>query len=180
MLEWLPFWFRIFFFSMVPFFEARYIVPIAIDQGWLWWHVFPIAVLGNMLPIPFVLLFFKYVEKWLRKYNSWSRLMDWLFTRTRRRADSKIRRYEYLGLLIYVALPLPFTGAWTGALIAYLFDLKFFKSLITIFIGVLISTSIMTVVALTNINLSYIVAGIIIAGVAMGLILFFGGTSIKK
>jgi uncharacterized membrane protein len=76
--------------------------------------------------------------------------MNWLFSRTRKRADRKIRRYEYLGLLLFVALPLPFTGAWTGALIAYLFDLNFSKSLVTIFIGVIIAAFIMIALVFTG------------------------------
>jgi uncharacterized membrane protein len=103
-----------------------------------------------MLPVPFILLFFRFVEKFLRNYKFWKRLMDWLFSHTRKRADGKIRRYEYLGLILFVAIPLPFTGAWTGSLIAYLFDLKFSKSLITIFIGILIAASVMTALALTG------------------------------
>jgi uncharacterized membrane protein len=102
-----------------------------------------------MLPIPFILLFFHYLEKWLRNYSFWKNLMDWLFSKTRKRADAKIKRYEHLGLLLFVAIPLPFTGAWTGALIAYLFDLKFFKSLITIFVGVIIAALIMIGITLT-------------------------------
>jgi len=74
--------------------------------------------------------------------------MDWLFARTQKKVDVKIKRYEYLGLLFFVAIPLPFTGAWTGALIAYLFNLKFSKSLFTIFIGVLIAATIMIIVTL--------------------------------
>jgi len=92
----------------------------------------------------------------------------------------KNRRYEHLGLLVFVAIPLPFTGAWTGALIAYLFNLKFGRSLITIFVGVLIAAGIMTVVSLTGINPSYIVAGIFIAAVTMGLIIFISNPSKNK
>jgi len=151
MINLLPQWFQIFFLSMIPWLESRYVIPFAIlNFGWEWWQVFPIAVVGNMLPVPFILLFFRFVEKFLRNYKFWKRLMDWLFSRTRKRADSKIRRYEYLGLILFVAIPLPFTGAWTGSLIAYLFDLKFSKSLITIFIGILIAASVMTALALTG------------------------------
>ena len=71
--------------------------------------------------------------------------MNWLFAKTRKRANDKIKKYEHLGLLVFVAIPLPFTGAWTGALIAYLFDLNFYKSLITIFIGVIIAATIITI-----------------------------------
>ena len=151
MIGILPQWFQIFFLSMIPWLESRYVIPFAISRfGWDWWQAFPIAVAGNMLPVPFILLFFKFVEKFLRNYKFWARTMDWLFSRTRRRANSKIRKYEYLGLILFVAIPLPFTGAWTGSLIAYLFDLKFSKSLLTIFIGVIIAASVMTFLILTG------------------------------
>ena len=150
-LESLPEWFQIFLGSMIPWIEARYIMYYAIEfLGWQWWHAFPLAVLGNLLPIPFILLFFKHVEKFLRNYDKWSKLMDWLFEKTRKRADEKIKRYEHLGLLIFVAIPLPFTGAWTGALIAYLFGLKFARSLITIFIGIIIAALIITTLTLSG------------------------------
>ena len=144
MIGTLPTWFQIFFWSMVPWVEARYVVPLLAMKvfGWEWWQAFPLAVAGTMLPVPFILLFFKFVEKFLRNFKFWTRIMDWLFAKTRKRADSKIRRYEYLGLILFVAIPLPFTGAWTGSLIAYLFDLKFSKSLLTIFVGVIISVAI--------------------------------------
>ena len=124
-----------------------------LQLGWEWWQAFPIAILGNILPIPFILLFFHYIEKFLRRYKFWTRLMDRLFAKTRSRADAKIRRYEHLGLLIFVAIPLPFTGAWTGALIAYLFDLKFSKSIITIFVGVIIAAAITISLTLAGIYL---------------------------
>jgi len=151
MIGILPQWFQIFFLSMIPWLESRYVIPFAISSfGWDWWQAFPIAVAGNMLPVPFILLFFKFAEKFLRNYKFWTRIMDWLFSRTRRRANSKIQKYEYLGLILFVAIPLPFTGAWTGSLIAYLFDLKFSKSLLTIFIGVIIAASVMTFLTLTG------------------------------
>ena len=138
-----PEWFQIFFGSMIPWIESRYVIPYALwEFNWELWQVFPLAVLGNMLPIPFVLLFFKFVEKFLRRFRFWTKIMDWLFKRTRERVDGKIIKYEYLGLIMFVAVPLPFTGAWTGSLIAYLFDLKFSKSLITILLGVVISATI--------------------------------------
>jgi uncharacterized membrane protein len=149
MFDFLPQWFQIFFFSMVPWLEARYIIPFSmIEYGWQWWQAFPLAVAGNIFPIPFILLFFKHVEKFLRKYPFWVRIMDWLFTRTRKKADKRIRKYEYLGLFAFVAIPIPFTGAWTGALIAYLFNLKFSRSLLTIFLGILVATALMIVFTL--------------------------------
>ncbi len=114
-----------------------------LQYGWEWWQAFPIAIVGNILPIPFILLFFGYIEKYLRKYPFWVKVMDWLFTRTRKKADARIKKYEYLGLFAFVALPVPFTGAWTGALIAYLFNLKFSRSLLVIFIGLILAAVIM-------------------------------------
>jgi len=150
MLAGLPAWFWIFFTSMIPWWEGRYAIVMAMAHfGWEWWQALPLVIIGNMLPIPFILLFFKYIEKWLRNFKSWSRLMDWLFAKTRKRADAKIKRYEHLGLLLFVAIPLPFTGAWTGALIAYLFDLKFKRSILTIFVGVVIAALVMVVLTLT-------------------------------
>jgi uncharacterized membrane protein len=149
MFDFLPGWFQIFFFSAIPWLEARYIIPYAmLELDWNWWQAFPLAVAGNILPIPFILIFFKYVEKFLRRYQFWTKIMDWLFARTRKKADSKIAKYEYLGLLIFVAAPIPFTGGWTGALIAYLFGLKFSKSLITISLGIIIAALIMIFVTL--------------------------------
>jgi len=151
MLDMFPEWFQIFFGSMIPWLESRYVIPLSmLNFGWEWQQAFPLAVAGNMLPIPFILLFFRFVEKFLRNYKFWTNIMDWLFAKTRKRADSKIRRYEYIGLILFVAVPLPFTGAWTGALIAYLFDLNFSKSLLTIFVGVIIAASVMIILTLTG------------------------------
>lgn len=180
MLDFIPFWFRIFFGSMIPWLESRYVIPIAMDLGYAWWEVFPIAVAGNILPIPFILIFFKYAEKYLRNFKFWANLMDRLFDYTRRRADKKIRRYEHIGLLLFVALPVPFTGAWTGALIAYLFGLKFSKSLITIFIGVLIAASIMTFIKLTGIDILIIFIGVVISGIIMAIIVGAGMSKADK
>ena len=154
MFDMFPEWFQIFFGSMIPWIESRYIIPYALwEFNWDLWQVFPLAILGNMLPIPFVLLFFKFVEKFLRRFQFWTKVMDWLFKRTRERADGKIIKYEYLGLIMFVAVPLPFTGAWTGSLIAYLFDLKFSKSLFTILLGVIISATITVILYSTGLIL---------------------------
>jgi uncharacterized membrane protein len=83
--------------------------------------------------------------------------MDWLFARTRKKANRRIRKYEYLGLFLFVAVPLPFTGAWTGALIAYLFDLKFSRSLVAIFVGIIVAAAIMIILTLyINWTLTYL------------------------
>ncbi|MEM0492679.1 MAG: small multi-drug export protein [Candidatus Thermoplasmatota archaeon] len=151
MFELLPDWLKILFFSMLPYFEARYTIPLSMltfDPAWSWWQALPLAVTGNMIPVPFILLFFYKIEKLLRPYKTWSRLMDWLFKRTRKKADNHIKKYEYIGLFIFVAVPLPLTGAWTGSLIAYLFDLNRVKSFITILLGVIAASFIMIIITL--------------------------------
>ncbi|MBD3226662.1 MAG: ligand-binding protein SH3 [Candidatus Lokiarchaeota archaeon] len=150
MIANLPHWIQIFILSMIPGIESRYIIPYSIYQfGWDWWKAFPIALAGNMILVPFGLLFFKKVEQYLRRYRWWKKSMDKIFPKIRFRADKKIQRYENFALLFFVALPLPFTGAGLGVLIAYLFDLPFIRSLIMIFIGVIISALITTTVFLT-------------------------------
>jgi len=151
MFDLFPDWFQIFFGSMIPFLESRYIIPYAMwEFNWQWWEAFPLAIIGNIIPIPFVLIFFKYIEKYLRKYVFWSNMMDKIFERTRIKANKKIENYETFGLLLFVAIPLPFTGAWTGSLIAYLFDLNIYKSLFIIFLGVIISSTIMIILYSTG------------------------------
>jgi uncharacterized membrane protein len=181
MLDIFPPWFQIFFMSMIPWFEARYVIPIAIKvMGWQWWQAFPLAVAGNLLPVPFILLFFKYIEKYLRRFKFWSNLMDRLFAYTRRRADAKIQNYEFAGLLLFVAIPVPFTGAWTGSLIAYLFGLNFIKSFITIFFGIVAAAAIMTFLTLTGIDIIIIIIGIIILAIIMTVFAVLGMHNIKK
>lgn len=152
MIENFPEWLQIFLYSMIPGLEARFTVPLlAIREfEWLWWHAFIVAIAGNMFLVPFILKFFKKVEVFLYRYPRWKKAMDWGFPIIRRRANKKIQTYETFALLIFVAIPLPFTGAGLGSLIAVLFDLRFSLSLFMIFLGVLISTSVTTIIYLTG------------------------------
>jgi len=152
MIEGLPEWVQIFVLSMIPGLESRYVVPlVGINNfGWNWWEAFPIALVGNMILVPFILLFFKRVELFLRRFPKWKAAMDWGFHIIRRRANDKVTTYETVALLFFVAIPLPFTGAGLGSLIAVLFDLRFSRSLLMIFIGVIISTLITTSIYLTG------------------------------
>ncbi|MGF3554368.1 MAG: COG2426 family protein [Thermoplasmatota archaeon] len=145
MIDQLPQWAYIFLFSMMPGVESKVVVPFAIYEfQWQWYQAFFIGLLGNIVLVPFGLLFLHKLESFLSKYERIKKIMEKIFSRIRKRADKKIQRYEYLGLLLIVALPLPFTGAGLGVIIAYLFNLDFSRSIITIFIGVDIATSITT------------------------------------
>jgi uncharacterized membrane protein len=136
---------------MIPGVEAKVVVPYAIYTfGWEWWQVFPVAILGNMILVPLGLKFFKYEEQFFRKYERSKKIIDRLLSRIRKRTNKKVQRYKSLGLIFFVALPLPFTGAGLGVVIAYLFDFKFSDSLILIFIGVIIATSITSIFYLTG------------------------------
>jgi uncharacterized membrane protein len=129
-------------------------------------RIFFYAVLGNMIPVPLILLLLGPLSNLLMKVPAGKRFCDWLFARTRRKT-ADIEKYEFWGLAIFVAIPLPATGAWTGAMAGWLLGLNFFRSLLSIFIGVLIAGVIMTALAL----MGWI--GAAIAGVV--LTLFFGG-----
>jgi uncharacterized membrane protein len=153
-LNWLPPWFVVIFISMIPFIELRGAIPVAIlILGMPWWEAFILAVIGNMIPVPFILRHLGNVESWLRKYDRWDRFFTKLYAKTRARADEKIKRYEAIGVMFFVAIPLPFTGAWTGSLIAYLFDIKFKRSLLVVFLGVCIAGIIVTLLTLLANNL---------------------------
>ncbi|RLF49621.1 MAG: ligand-binding protein SH3 [Thermoplasmata archaeon] len=149
LLSSLPPWLVVFLISMIPFVELRGAIPVAI----LIYHMpvltaYIIAVIGNMVPVIPILIFLGSVEKWLRKYEIWARAMDKLFDKTRRRASRSVERYEEVGIMLFVAIPLPMTGAWTGSLIAYLFGLEIKKSTFVILLGVLIAGLVVTAATL--------------------------------
>ncbi|MGD9782515.1 MAG: COG2426 family protein [Kiritimatiellia bacterium] len=129
-------------------------------------RIFLYAVLGNMLPVPFILLLLGPVSNLCMKIPVGKKFFDWLFARTRRKT-ADIEKYETLGLTIFVAIPLPATGAWTGAMAGWLLGMSFAHSMLSIFLGVLIAGVVMTALAL----LGWI--GAAIAGVVLAL--FFGG-----
>ena len=127
-----------------PISELRGAIPIAIAGfHFPWYYAFPLAIIGNLLPVPFILLFLDAISRLLSKIGIFKRILQWLFERTRRRGKI-IERYERIGLTLFVAIPLPVTGAWTGSLAAVLFGLRFKHALLSIFIGILIAGIIVT------------------------------------
>ncbi len=127
-----------------PIAELRVAIPMAIIQfNFPWYYALLLAIIGNLLPVPFILLFFNAFSRLLSKIGIFRRMLHWLFERTRRRGKI-INRYERIGLVLFVAIPLPITGAWTGSLAAVLFGLKFKHALLSIFIGILIAGAIVT------------------------------------
>ncbi len=134
-----PVEFKVFLISMIPIFELRGSIPIGIHKYQLpYWKVIPISIAGNMIPIFFILLFFDFVVKICFKIPFLKKILEALFARTRKKTEV-IEKYEEIGLMFFVAIPLPITGAWTGSLAAYLLGLNFWKSILFIFLGVLIA-----------------------------------------
>ncbi len=142
----------VFIISIFPFIELRGSIPLGIYWGLNPWVVLIAAILGNMLPVPFILLFLEVMENYLRRYERIARAMDWIFERTYKKANKKVRRWEYLALIFFVAIPLPGTGAWTGSLIAYLFKFNIKKAFIAIFIGVVIAGGVVLAVTVGALN----------------------------
>lgn len=138
-----PEW-AVFLTSMIPIVELRGALPLAINLFKIpWQKAFLISFIGNVLPVPFILLFLKPVTDLLCRMSLFKKFFEWLFSKTRKKS-AVIEKYEELGLLLFVSIPLPGTGAWTGALLAYLMGLDFKKSLFFISIGVFIAGVIVT------------------------------------
>ena len=106
---------------------------------------FLICYIGNMLPIPFIILFIRKIFDFLRRYSFFEKIILKLEAKTEKNKE-KVLRYESWGLLLFVAIPLPGTGGWTGALMAALLDMRFKRSLPVIALGVLIAGFIMSAV----------------------------------
>jgi uncharacterized membrane protein len=159
----------VFITSMLPIIELRGALPMAINLFKIpWLQAFIISYVGNLVPVPLILWLLKPVVKLLSRIKLFDRFFTWLFERTRRKGNKVIERYEEIGLLAFVAIPLPGTGAWTGALIAFLFGLEFKKSLLVISLGVLIAGVIVTCLCLLGWT------GAIIAGLALLLLGILG------
>ena len=131
---------------MVPVIELRGAIPFGVARDLNLWAAIAAAVAGNLLPVPFIILFIRNVFAWLRKRHQ--RLND-LVNRLEARAEGKketVRRYAFWGLVILVAIPLPGTGAWTGALVAAMMDMRVKKAFPAIALGVVIAAVIVSVI----------------------------------
>lgn len=126
-LDWLngvPKEYIVMIVGALPISELRGAIPLALSFGMPIHKAFWLSVLGNSIFVAPALFLFEPVSNALRKFKIWSRFFDWLFERTKAKSDS-IQKYEALGLLIFVAVPLPMTGAWSGVIAASLFKIRF-------------------------------------------------------
>lgn len=135
-----------FFMSMVPVIELRGAIPIGVGYGLNIWLAVFLAIVGNMLPVPFIMLFIRKIFDWMRKKNKrFESLVDRMEEKAAKHQD-KVTKYGFWGLFILVAIPLPGTGAWTGALVAAMMELRFKTALPAIFLGVVGAAIIVTFV----------------------------------
>jgi len=133
--------------GMIPIAELRGAIPVALVSFDLpVWSAYLWAVVGNMIPVVFLLLYLESIAQWLSKRGRiFQKFFDWLFARTRRKFSSGVQKYGlFLALTIFVAIPLPVTGAWTGAAAAFLFGMPFRRAFLAILLGVLIAGVIVT------------------------------------
>lgn len=134
--------------ASLPVSELRGAIPLALitfEEPVL--KVFFLAILGNIIPVAPLLLFFRPISERLRRFRLWNKFFDWLFERTKRKA-ALIEKYEVIGLALFVAIPLPITGAWTGCIAASLFKIKFRHAFLAICTGICIAATIVTSVTL--------------------------------
>lgn len=135
----------VFIISLLPILELRGGMIAARLLEMNFFEAFAISYIGNMLPIPFIILFIKKIFEFLRRFKFFEKIITKLEAKTERNKD-KVLRYKSWGLLIFVAIPLPGTGGWTGALMAALLDMPIKRSLPSIALGVFIAGLIMSLV----------------------------------
>lgn len=143
----IPGWLVIGIISMIPLLELRgsiLVAGILLKMGFF--TTFVSAVIGNMIPIPFILLFIEKIFEWMKKVSFLKKFPEWCEKKAMKHSE-QIEKYGYFGLFLFVAIPLPGTGAWTGSLAATLFGLDFKKSLLMIFLGVCTAGCVMSVIA---------------------------------
>jgi uncharacterized membrane protein len=163
---------KVFFLAMLPIFELRGSIPMGIHHYHLpYWKVIPLSLAGNMLPIFLILLFFDFFTKLCFRFSFTRRILEAIFSRTRSKSEI-IEKYEEIGLMFFVAIPLPITGAWTGSLAAYLMGLGFWKSILFIFLGVCIASVVVSFLT----SLKWVGAGIALVAIAYVII----GKHIKR
>ena len=122
--------------SMVPVIELRGAIPIGMGLGLDYGTSLVASIIGNMIPIPFILIFLMKIFDWMKRRDNWmGKVVDKMLSIADKKRET-VDKYGWIGLFILVAIPLPGTGAWTGALVASVFRLPFKKALLSIFLGV--------------------------------------------
>ena len=135
-----------FLISMIPVVELRGSIPYAAIQGIPWYVALPLAIVGNLLPVPFILLFVKKVFDWMRKYPKLKKIVDFCENKFAKKVE-KAENVAFWTLVGFIAIPLPGTGAWTGSGIAAVCEVPFKKAILAAVIGVCIAAVVVTLIA---------------------------------
>lgn len=135
LLDFLPDWLEILIISAIPVVELRGAIPLGIlayEMPYL--QTYLLGVLGSIIPAPFILLFIPAILKWMAKTKVFGKLANWVINKGMKKSE-KLTKYEFWGLFIFVAIPLPGTGVWTGCLAASLIGLDFKRSMLSVTLG---------------------------------------------
>ena len=143
---------KVFVVAMLPVVELRGAIPCALALDIPLYIAFPIAILGNMFPVPFILLFFDKAKVWFRNFPVIGKIFAWVDKKAAAKAAG-VKTFEFWAVVTFVAIPLPGTGAWTGALVAALLDIRLRNAIPAVFIGLLIAASITLAVTMGVIHL---------------------------
>ncbi len=139
--------FWVLLLSMVPVLELRASIPVGCSLGLSPWQCALAAIIGNMIPVPFIMLFIRKIFDFLRKH--WP-LMGRFVKKMEAKAERKkplVQKYAIFGLVLLVAIPLPGTGAWTGALVAAMLDIRMKRAIPCVFLGVILAAAIVTMLS---------------------------------
>lgn len=140
-------YFWVLLLSMIPVLELRASIPVGCSLGLNAWQCAAAAIIGNMIPVPFIILFIRKVFDYLRKHwTELSRFVDRLEAKAEKKKPL-VQKYAILGLTLLVAIPLPGTGAWTGALVAAMLDIRLKRAIPCILLGVVIAAIIVAMIS---------------------------------
>jgi len=143
-------WLWTVFWSIVPISELRGGIPFALSNGLNPIIVYVVCVISNVLAFPIVYIFLDNIHPLLEKWNWYKKIFDKFVIRTRKKVEKQVDKYGFWGLMIFVMIPLPVTGAYTGSLAAWLFNIKKKKGFLAVLLGVMISGIIVTIVFLSG------------------------------
>jgi uncharacterized membrane protein len=137
--------------ALLPVAESRLSIPYGIMNGVDLFTVVSLSIIGNIIPAPLILLTMNRIEKWIMSFNN-ENMVKKLFIKyidnLRKRSKKLIEKYGFLGLIIFIAIPLPATGVWTGSIVAYIFGIDPKRAFFAIFIGLIIAIFIITIMTL--------------------------------
>ena len=151
----IPNFLKIIWFAMLPIFELRLALPLAyFKYGFNIYESIGLSVLGNLLPLLPILYLLESMVKFFSKWSFTKKFFDWFFKRTEKAFSKTYARWGKLGLVVFVGIPLPMTGAWTGAVASTLFKIKPKEAFWLLFLGVLLAGAIVTTICLLFQNLA--------------------------